>query len=398
MKVESGLRFFKKCLKALNIQSARIPADKSSIANSQTKNDSAYQLTWITDYLAVGYAPMSYVELDSIRQQGIDAIVNLCAEFCDLHEIEENSGFEVYYLPIPDETAPDMEEIEKALAWLDEAIYLGKKILVHCRHGIGRTGTFVTSYLLRRGLGLKVASRKMKYTRATPTNYRQWKLLRKYGKKSGVLKIREPSLETRNVVDLSAYFTDYEALIQKIDEDINKVNNTISNIKKCGLETDECCFHYIDLQLIEAIYLGNVMNRIFKSDLRAEVIHRAVEVCKKIRGLKARLGEKRYDPIKDRQCLVEAYGNERILCPLNIESKCSLYEHRPIKCRLYGVPRDSVDLDLINNTLFDISRNVFFAFSGSFLEGRALSFSLPDTVSGRFVQEYFYYLASLETD
>jgi len=65
---------------------------------------------------------------------------------------------------------------------------------------------------------------------------------------------------------------------------------------------------------------------------------------------------------------------------------------------LHGVPRDSVDLDLINNTLFDISRNVFFAFSGSFLEGRALSFSLPDTVSGRFVQEYFYYLASLETD
>ena len=398
MKVESGLRFFKKCLRALNIQSARIPADKSSIANSQSKKDSTYQLTWITDYLAVGYAPMSYVELDSIRQQGIDAIVNLCAEFCDLHEIEENSGFEVYDLPIPDETAPDMEEIEKALAWLDEAIYLGKKILVHCRHGIGRTGTFVTSYLLRRGLGLKVASRKMKYTLATPTNYRQWKFLRKYGKKSGVLKIREPSLETRNIVDLSAYFTDYEALIQKIDEDINRVNNTVSDIKKCGLETDECCFHYIDLQLIEAIYLGNVMNRTFKSDLRAEVIRRAVGVCKNIRGLKARLGEKGYDPIKDRQCLVEAYGNERILCPLNIESKCSLYEHRPIRCRLYGVPRDSVDLDLINNTLFDISRNVFFAFSGSFLEGRTLSFSLPDTVSGRFIQEYFYYLASLETD
>ncbi len=83
---------------------------------------SEYELTWITQDLAVGYAPMSYAELESIESQGIDAIVNLCAEFCDLHEIEEKTGFEVYYLPIWDEFAPDMEEIEKALAWLDEAI------------------------------------------------------------------------------------------------------------------------------------------------------------------------------------------------------------------------------------------------------------------------------------
>ena len=88
---------------------------------------SDYQLTWITDHLAVGHAPMSYEDLDLIRAEGIDAIVNLCGEFCDLHEIEENSGFEVFYLPIPDECAPDMEEMEKALAWLDEAIYLGQK-------------------------------------------------------------------------------------------------------------------------------------------------------------------------------------------------------------------------------------------------------------------------------
>ena len=71
---------------------------------------------------------MSYEDLDLIRAAGIDAIVNLCGEFCDLHEIEENSGFEVYYLPVPDESAPDMADIQEALAWLDEAIYLGNTI------------------------------------------------------------------------------------------------------------------------------------------------------------------------------------------------------------------------------------------------------------------------------
>ena len=38
----------------------------------------SYQLTWLTSKLAVGYAPMSYDELDSIRDQGIGSIVNLC--------------------------------------------------------------------------------------------------------------------------------------------------------------------------------------------------------------------------------------------------------------------------------------------------------------------------------
>ena len=86
----------------------------------------AYLPTWITQNLAVGHAPMSFAELDSLKEQGITAIVNLCGEFCDLHEIEEKAGFEVFYLPIDDNTAPKMEEMERGLAWLDEAVYLGK--------------------------------------------------------------------------------------------------------------------------------------------------------------------------------------------------------------------------------------------------------------------------------
>jgi protein-tyrosine phosphatase len=356
-----------------------------------------YEMTWITSDLAVGYAPMSYAELDSIKLQGIDAIVNLCAEFCDLHEIEEAKGFEVYYLPILDETAPDMEEMEKGLAWMDEAIYLGKKVLIHCRHGIGRTGTFVTSYLLRKGLGLKLASKKLKHTRAAPTNYSQWRLLKKYGKKSGVLKIREPYLESRNVVDLSSYFAEYEALIQKIDEDVKKAADDLMNHRSCGLETDDCCFDYIELTLIEVIYLNNKINRILKSDIRSEVIRNAVDVFKKIGQFRRLLDKGGDDSGADKQNLIETYNQKKILCPLNRGGRCCLYEYRPIKCRLYDVSENMIDLASVHVMLFNISKNVFFAFSGSFLEKDSLSFSLAETVSGKFVQEYFHYLAYLAT-
>jgi protein-tyrosine phosphatase len=142
-----------------------------------------YTLNWITDNLAVGYAPMFEVDLERVKNHGIDAIVNLCGEFCDLHEIQKESGFDVFYVPIPDECAPDMEAMETALSWLDEALCRNKRVLVHCRFGIGRTGTFVAAHLIRKGLSLKVAIDRLKRTRALPSNYAQWRMLKKYSKK-----------------------------------------------------------------------------------------------------------------------------------------------------------------------------------------------------------------------
>jgi protein-tyrosine phosphatase len=387
MKIEPGNGFLKKLFKSLNIQSRL--TEHSSLAKPA---DSAYRITWITDHLAVGYAPTSYVELDAIREHGIDAIVNLCAEFCDLHEIQMKSGFEVYYFPIMDEHAPDMDEMEKALAWLDEAIYLGKKTLVHCCHGIGRTGTFVSSYFLRRGMSLKLSSKTLQHSRATPVNYDQWKLLKQYAKKTGMLKIREPSLENRQAVDLSPYFADYEALVQKIEKELNIPEKSDKAKARCGNETQDCCFDYFDLQLIEAIYLINKTNQTLTSETRLAVIETAVKISKKAKALRYFSCKNKDNGCSVKHALIDMYRKENILCPLNNDSKCLLYPYRPIRCRLHGVSEDLINRQLINDMLFSLSSNVFYAFSGFFLENGALSFSLSETVSGKFVQEYFHFL------
>jgi hypothetical protein len=51
-----------------------------------------YPVRWISTDLAVGYAPRPYNDLETIRAQGIAAIVNLCAECYDLYDIEKNAG------------------------------------------------------------------------------------------------------------------------------------------------------------------------------------------------------------------------------------------------------------------------------------------------------------------
>ena len=309
---------------------------------------------------------MSYAELDAIKAQGIDAVVNLCAEFSDLHDLEASSGFEVYYLPIWDEDIPKMEDMEKALAWLDEAIYLDKRVLVHCRHGIGRTGTFVTSYMIRRGLTIKAASKKLKSSNANPSNYGQWKLLKKYGKASGTLTIREPSLEIKNRVDLSLFFSDYEALIKKIDDDIEKQETKTSD--QCGKGQHTCCFEPFDLQLMEVVYLHSKMNKHFTSAQREGLIKKAVESAKK----------------------------KGSLCPFNDGSGCKIYDKRPARCRIYGTPEASTHKDEINHILFELSQAVFLSLSGKFLQDTGFTFSVADTISGKFVQRYFHYMADIE--
>ncbi|MEW6595506.1 MAG: dual specificity protein phosphatase [Thermodesulfobacteriota bacterium] len=346
-----------------------------------------YQLTWITTYLAVGSAPMSYDDLDAIRAQGINAIVNLCGEFCDLHEIEEQSGFEVYFFPIPDENAPDMAAMEQALAWLDEAVYLGKKVLVHCRHGIGRTGTFVTAYLLRRGLGLKVAGKKMAHSRATPANYAQWRLLKRYGKQSGTLTVREPSLENRHVVELADFFAEYQGVMGEMEEQCAAWLAAHDDTGRCGREHDRCCRRHVALSMAEAVCLAHHLNRSLASGVRQECVERAVAASQRIRAA-VRNSEVQGDDIQ------QVYTATGFLCPLSAGGRCLLYEFRPLACRSFGVPPVAYDAPLVADILANVSRNIFFALSGQFLGDEGLAFPMVDVVSGRFTQIYFHYLAA----
>jgi protein-tyrosine phosphatase/Fe-S-cluster containining protein len=341
--------------------------------------------------LAVGHAPMSYDDLEALKRLGIDAILNLCGEYCDLHDIENDYGFEVYYLPIPDESIPDTRDLERALAWLDESIYLGKKVLVHCRFGIGRTGTLVTAYLMRRGLGLKSAAKVLKQTRANPSTYHQHKLLKKYGRKEKPLTIREPSLEDRHVVDLGDYFQQYEAVVAHIEDEVLAASKGDRHAQRCGRESDLCCRMRVDLSLMEAIYLNYRLNRHLKGEQRMAVVRRALSISRAATEATERQQRKSDVPAND-AVLYQKPDNSN-LCPLSLEKSCLIYDHRPIACRLYGVSDELVEKSGVASVLHRLSNEVFFVYSGFLMKEPLLRFSLPDTISGRFVQIYFYYLA-----
>ncbi len=335
-------------------------------------------LSWVTTHLAVGSAPMSAVQLEALRAQGIGAILNLCGEFCDLHTIERDHGFEVYYLPIDDEDAPDLTTMEPALEWLDEALYLGKKVYIHCRHGIGRTGTILNLYLLRRGLGHKMAAKILKNLRAKPANFDQWWTVRKYGRKTGKLTLREPSLEVRKSVDLEPFLQEYE----NIRDEVDRLRAGIKGLSVCGRDSIACCTTPIRMTLAEAEYLRKVLDARLHSDVRKEIIERAARVARKEREAKGEV------LAEGRHCLV----GTKTLCPFSEKGSCLIFDHRPLQCRTHGMPLTAAhDLwEEIAPALDEISADLFFGLTGAFPPADLPQFSLPDVASGRYASMFFH--------
>jgi hypothetical protein len=345
----------------------------------------SYNINWITKYLGVGPAPMSYDDFDAIRKQGVDGIVNLCHEYSDLHELEEQAGFEVFYLPTYDEYAPDMDELDKGLQWLDEALYLKKKVLVHCRFGQGRTGTFTSAYLLRRGLDMKGTQKELKKTNTLPTTHRQWKFLKKYKKLQSNLSSHSARIDHNQTDDLSHFYDQYRELTAAVDTAL--ASNGVTQI--CGNHNDCCCHTSFDLPLLEALYLNDCLNRMLTSSARTAAIERALacrikfQTSLKCLNLQQPIG------------LQELYIKDEYLCPLSVDGSCILYETRPLRCRSNGgMGVDPPVLEAVMSELTRLSNETFLVLAGELPHGSGIFSSLMDTVSGKFIQTYFHLMAA----
>lgn len=79
----------------------------------------------------------------NLKQQGITGIVNLCAENDMDTAIAEQLGMNAKHIPLIDNTAPSMDEVQ---TFLDFIAGNGAPVYVHCEAGKGRTGTMCASY------------------------------------------------------------------------------------------------------------------------------------------------------------------------------------------------------------------------------------------------------------
>ncbi|HXV56231.1 MAG TPA: hypothetical protein VD704_00050 [Gaiellaceae bacterium] len=92
-------------------------------------------------------------ELPELRAAGIDAFVDLTAPgeemLAPYEDLLEGASYRRF--PVPDFGHPSQESMAALLDLLDEELAAGRVVYLHCRFGIGRTGTVVGCHLVRGG-------------------------------------------------------------------------------------------------------------------------------------------------------------------------------------------------------------------------------------------------------
>ena len=113
-----------------------------------------------------GHEELEEYDLLALRGAGVQAVLCL-QEDQELRRLGEGlsqraaateaAGMAFRSLPTPDFGEPDPDALQEALRWLEHALGTGQRVLVHCRAGLGRSGTVAAALLIMRGMDPEVA-------------------------------------------------------------------------------------------------------------------------------------------------------------------------------------------------------------------------------------------------
>ncbi|MCG8685157.1 MAG: YkgJ family cysteine cluster protein [Desulfobacterales bacterium] len=139
-------------------------------------------------------------------------------------------------------------------------------------------------------------------------------------------------------LDFEKHFVKYEAVVRMVDQVFDRVKNEFPNEVFCREKCSDCCYAIFDLTLIEALYLKHKFNENFSGLEKADLI----AIADKTDRALVKMKRDAFRKVKDGANEIEIVGKmsqERVRCPLLGEDNlCVMYDHRPITCRVYGIP------------------------------------------------------------
>ncbi|MFH1915463.1 MAG: YkgJ family cysteine cluster protein [Pseudomonadota bacterium] len=139
-------------------------------------------------------------------------------------------------------------------------------------------------------------------------------------------------------LDFSEYFKRYEAIVAEVEGVFDKFETEMGDLVKCGKGCSDCCHALFDITLAEALFINHKFNELFSGLERSTVLNRADQADRQIHKLKRKVYKASQEGRPASEILLEV-SRARVRCPLlSDDNLCVMYEHRPITCRLYGVP------------------------------------------------------------
>lgn len=113
------------------------------------QRDKVPPLQQVSSGLFLG-ARLTQADLPLVQQHNIRAVLDVTAEFAALDELADLSSIHYLNIPVLDHAVPKPEQLQQAVNWLAQQRAAGRKVLVHCALGRGRSVLLLAAFLLSR--------------------------------------------------------------------------------------------------------------------------------------------------------------------------------------------------------------------------------------------------------
>lgn len=217
-----------------------------------------------------------------------------------------------------------------------------------------------------------------------------------------------PPAEQVMTPELSEIFAKYEKLVAETDAVFEKVREMHPDCVRCEVKCADCCHALFDLSLVEAMYMNAKFADNFSGKDKSDILDRAGEADRRIYKIKKQAYKDTQDGLAAEDIMVKV-ARERVRCPLlNDEDTCAMYDHRPITCRLYGVPTaiagkghtcaksgfkggekyPTVNMDILHDRLVELSQEIVEALGSAYTDLPRVFVPLSMAIMNKYDDKY----------
>tara|TARA_Y100001949_G_scaffold151232_1_gene136871 strand:+ start:643 stop:1146 length:504 start_codon:yes stop_codon:yes gene_type:complete len=90
----------------------------------------------------------------TIQKLGVKCVIDMRSESIFDQSLFESIGINYFNIPVDNYFAPELDQIDNAIEFINSNISVDNNILIHCKEGVGRSSLIIIAYLITTGLDL----------------------------------------------------------------------------------------------------------------------------------------------------------------------------------------------------------------------------------------------------